>query len=187
MRVAILGSPFDPPHNGHLLMAKQTIDFGPRLDEVWLMPDFAHPWRKQIASARERLRMAGFLTSDKVRLSDLAIKKGGISFTIDIVRELREKFSHHFFWLIGSDTLKSFDKWKEAKNLLKEIPFLVFNRLDYPVRKSPPGFILINSPLLVCTDISSSKVRERVRRGLSISGMVPENVEKYIKEHKLYF
>lgn len=186
MRVAILGSPFDPPHNGHLLMVRQTIDFGPSLDEVWLMPDFAHPFRKQIASPRQRLRMASFLTGDKVKLSDLAIKKGGVSFTIDVVRELKEKFSHKFFWLIGSDTLKSFDKWKEPKKLVEEIPFLVFNRLDYPVRKLPRGFTLINSPLLVCTNVSSSKVRERVRRGLSISGMVPEKVEKYIEKHHLY-
>lgn len=186
MRIAILGSPFDPPHLGHLLVAQQTIDFGPGIDQVWLMPDFTHPWREQTASSKQRLEMAKFLANQSIRVSDLAIKRGKTSFAIDTVRELKKKFSHQFFWLIGSDALESFDQWKKPDELVKEIPFLVFSRLDYPVKKLPSGFTLIDSPLLICTDISSTKIRERIKKGLSIAGMAPEPARRYIKKHRLY-
>lgn len=162
--VAVLGGTFDPPHFGHLWLAKTTLATG-LVDEVWLMPNFSHPWREPIAKAQDRLAMCQFLENKKIRASKIEIKRKGKSYTIDTVRELKIRYHYDFFWLMGSDRLIDLNKWKRTRELLKETEFIVFPRM---------------------IKISSSKIRERVKKGQSISDLVPKEVEEYIRKHKLY-
>jgi len=190
MKIAILGGSFDPPHLGHLLVAQQTLDFL-NIDEVWLMPCFSHPFAKKMADPLFRLEMCKLSIGEayrrQLRVSDFEIRLKKQCFTIDTVRTLKKTFkADKFFWLIGSDNLADFRKWKDWQKLLKEIKFLVFPRIDYPVKKLPKGFILIKSEFLIYSNLSSDIIRERVKKGLPIKGMVTEEVEEYIKEHKLY-
>lgn len=186
MRVAILGGSFDPPHFGHLLVARQTLEFGPEIDQVWLMPCFSHPWRKPVAGISHRIKMARFLESQGIKVSDFEAKQKGVNYTIKTVRLLKRKLPYRFFWLIGSDLLKDFSKWREAEKLIQETRFLVFPRGEMLKTLLPQGFQLISSEILVVSNLSSSIIRERIKRDLPIKGMVPEGVEKYIKRYKLY-
>ena len=190
MRIAILGGSFDPPHLGHLLVAQQTLDFT-KVDEVWLMPCFSHPFDKKMTSGAIRLEMCKLVIEDfankKIRVSDFEIRLKEKSFTIDTVLTLKKTFkTDHFCWLIGSDNLAAFKKWKDWKNLLSEIKFLVFPRIDYPVKKLPKRFDLIKSKLAINSNLSSEVVRMRVKKGWSIKGMVTNGVEEYIYKNKLY-
>jgi len=190
VRIAILGGSFDPPHLGHLLVAQQTLDFS-NIDEVWLMPCFFHPFNKKMADSLDRLNMCelfvGRELNRKIRVSDFEVRLKKRCFTIDTVRTLKKTFkTDKFFWLIGSDNLADFKKWKDWEELLKEIKFLVFPRIDYPIKRLPKGFIPIKSKLLISSNLSSDIIRMRLKRRLSIKGMVTEEVEDYIKEHKLY-
>lgn len=172
-RVAVLGGAFDPPHLGHFGLAKTALKTG-LVDQVWLMPNFSHPWREAIAPAKDRLAMCKLLVNPpspapgglrRARVSDLEIKRRGKSYTIDTVRELKRKFPDYvFFWLMGSDRLIDLKKWKVIERLLKEIKFIVLPK----------------------TTVSSTKIRERIKKGLSISGLVPKKVEEYIRKHNLY-
>ncbi len=190
MRIAILGGAFDPPHLGHLLLAQQTLDFA-NIDEVWLMPCFSHPFNKKVTSGETRLELCKLAVKDfnnkKIRVCDFEIRLKKKSFTIETVTTLKKTFkAERFYWLIGSDNLKDFKKWKDWKNLVSEVKFFVFPRIDFPVKKLPTGFKMVNTKRPIASNLSSYIIRERLKKGLSIKGLVTEGVEKEIIENKMY-
>ncbi len=186
MKVGILGGSFDPPHFGHLLVTRQIREIV-GLDEVWLMPYFAHNWDKTISSAADRLALAKLIEEEGIKVSDEEITQANKSYTLDTVRRLKAKFTHTFFWIIGSDILREFSRWKEPEQLVKETTFLVFPRNGYPIPTTlPVGFQVVASSDLVTSNLSSTIVRNRLTKGLSVVGLIPEAVIRYIQEHKLY-
>jgi nicotinate-nucleotide adenylyltransferase len=104
--------------------------------------------------------------------------------TIHLLPLLPKEHTYHF--VIGSDQLPTFHLWGEWQQLLKEIPFFVFPRLGYPNDPLYEGMTMINDSSLVVSNISSTKIRDRVRRGLSIEPFVPPGVGEYIRTHNLY-
>ena len=187
MRIGILGGSFDPPHIGHLLVARQTRELA-RLDEVWLMPYFAHNWDPTVSPAFDRLSMTKLIEEKGIITSEEEIEKNEKSYTIDTVRRLKKHHaSHEFYWIVGSDTLPEFRLWKEAEALAREVKFLVFPRNGHPLPKVlPQGFSQVASPDLVITNISSSVVRNRFTKRLSVVGLIAPPVLDYIKKHNLY-
>ncbi len=186
MRTGIIGGSFDPPHLGHLLVALQTKEIM-NLDEIWLMPYFAHSWDSTVSSPQDRFRMTQLMQKNDIIASDEEIKIPTKSYTIETVRRLKEKHSHDFFWIIGSDTLSEFKKWKEYKQLMKEISFLVFPRNNYPLpKKVPTNFRAVLSPDLITSNISSTIIRNRLMKGLSVEELVPKPVLSYIQKRGLY-
>jgi nicotinate-nucleotide adenylyltransferase len=186
MKVGILGGSFDPPHFGHLLLARQTREiFG--LDEVWLMPYFAHSWDPTLSPAEDRLAMARLIEEPGIVVSEEETGEKAVNYTIDTVRRLKAKHKHEFFWIVGSDILDEFERWKDHEVLSREVPFLVFPRNGYPASSSlPPGFRLIDSHDIITSNISSTIVRKRLQKQHSVVGLVPESVLAYISKHKLY-
>ncbi len=186
MKIGILGGSFDPPHLGHILVARQTLEIM-KLDQVWLMPYFAHSWDSTFSSADNRLSMTKLTEEKKIIVSEEEISSKTKSYTIDTVRRLKQKFSHTFFWIIGSDELKDFKRWKDYQQLTKEITFLVFPRNGYPLPDiSSQGFSQVWSPDLVTSNISSTIVRSRLMKELSVAELISEPVLSYITKHKLY-
>lgn len=186
MKIGILGGSFDPPHFGHLLLARQTREIV-GLDEVWLMPYFAHNWDTTVSPAHDRLAMARLIEEPEIKASDEEIRQQTKSYTIDTVRRLKAKHLHQFYWIVGSDVVGEFNRWKDHDVLTREVQFLVFPRHGHPVSSAlPQGFTLVSSPDLVTSNISSTIIRKRLQRGHSVIGLIPERVLAYIKEHKLY-
>ena len=107
--------------------------------------------------------------------------------TVEIVPFLKRDFSKYkFTFIIGSDQLPSFHKWGKWQELLQEMPFLVFPRAGYSLKPLYKGMQVLQHPLLITTNISSSLVRERVKQKLPIDNLVPPKIKDYIKKHKLY-
>ena len=186
MKIGILGGSFDPPHFGHLLLARQTREIV-GLDEIWLMPYFAHSWDQTLSLVEDRLTMTRYIEEPGIVVSDEETNQKAVNYTIDTVRRLKSKHHHKFYWIVGSDILGEFERWKDHDELLHEVPFLVFPRNGYPTPTTPPsGFQLIYSPDIIASNISSTIVRKRLQRGHSVVGLVPEKVLSYIKDHKLY-
>lgn len=186
MRIGILGGSFDPPHFGHILVARQVKEFF-NLDEIWLMPYFMHSWDFTISSVQDRLAMAKMIEEPGIIVSDEEIKYKRKSYTIETVRRLKKQHSHTFFWIVGGDTLDNFKRWKRYEDLIREIKFIVFPRNGYYLSsKLPKGFELISSPELVTTNISSSIIRQRIVKNLSVDGLISNSVLSYIRKHKLY-
>lgn len=186
MKVGILGGSFDPPHFGHLLVARQTREIV-GLDQVWLMPYFAHNWDTTVSAASDRLAMARLIEEAGIMVSDEEVKQSVKSYTIETIRRLKSKYPHEFFWIVGSDVISEFARWKEPEALVKEVRFLVFSRNGYPLPQVlPPGFRAVSSTDIVTSNVSSTIVRNRLRKGLSVVGLIPEAVLGYIHEHGLY-
>ena len=187
MKIAILGGRFDPPHIGHFLVARQVLDFRKDIDKVLLVPAFQHQWKPIVAAPDDRLAMLKSFVTPGIEISDVEIKRKGISYSIDTIKTIKTETGAEIFWIVGSDILAEFHKWKKAENLLKLATFLIFPRDPHALPKViPQGFEVIKSEKLLTTNFSSTIVRERVLMGKSIKNIVPESVEMYIKEHKLY-
>ena len=187
MRIAILGGRFDPPHIGHFLIAQQTLELIPHIDRLLLVPAATHQWKPTEASEKDRLTMLAPFAKGKIEISDTEIKRGGISYSIDTIRHVKQQTKAEIFWIVGSDILSEFDRWEKKDELTRLATFLVFPRDPYHLPKRlPKGFTLVKSPDLLSTNISSTVIRNRIKAGKSISHLVPRETEEYIIKHELY-
>ncbi len=198
MRIGIYGGTFAPPHNGHV-KAAQAFFKAMELDLLYIIPT-AVPPHKQIDAAddpRHRLKMCerAFGELPRVLVSDMEIARGGRSYTVDTLRALAGE-DRRLFLLMGTDMMLTLDRWRESEEIFKLCYPIYMRRENDPiiegqivaknkeylarfgkiVRRVPVDFV----------DISSTEVRERVKRGAPIDDVVPREVAAYIKEHGLY-
>lgn len=209
MRVAVLGGSFDPPHNGHLHIAKMLLKHK-LCDKIILMPHFLHPFGKESLDPSHRLAMTKLLETKNIEVFDLEIKKEKISYTIDTLKALKtQSAKDDFVWIIGEDQIKDFRKWKDWKEIVERFGLIVVPRYARPPRGSPtatpeaqvlptsevtegllggerPNIIVIDTRTFKPLNISSSEIRKRIKEGLLINQLVPKGVEKYIIKNKLY-
>ncbi len=194
MRIAILGGSFDPPHNGHVKIAENVLK-KLAFDVVWLMPCFAHAFGKQLSPPQNRLSMARLLETSTVKISDFEIQKAGISISVETLEELAKQYpTDRFSWIIGSDQIKDFPKWDYWQEIISLYGLIIVKRdekenLEDKTKKALGMQTLDGITFLACEDIpniSSTEIREKVKRGESIDALVPKNIEEYIKKHGLY-
>lgn len=187
MKIGILGGSFDPPHLGHYFVIKQILEIRQDIDKILLMPAFKHQWKPIQASVNDRLAMLSSLVNKKTEISDVELKRQGVSYTVDTVREVKNKTNADIFWIVGSDILSEFHRWEKTEELLNFATFLVFPRDPHYIPENiPAGFEVMRDKNLITTSISSTAIRQRVKEGKSISYLVPKEVEKHIAKHKLY-
>ena len=186
-RIGILGGAFNPIHLGHLILAEQAKEqLG--LEGVVFVPSCLppHKKRKTLASAHDRYQMVELAVKDNpcFKVSDIELKRDGVSYSIDTVRQLRKRFSKaRLYFIVGSDFLEQFSVWKNIKNLSRLCKFVIAERPKYSVKKLPESMQSIRMRPL---EISSTDIRRRIRNKKSIRYLVPEKVRKYILKRKLY-
>ncbi len=183
MNIGLLGGAFNPPHAGHLMIARQVLDFTD-CDEVWFLPNYGQIPPKPVADVSHRLAMTKLLKMSGTRVSTLEIDHELDGDTIHLLPHLPS--GHAFRFIIGSDQLPTYHLWGSWKELLQRLPFLVFPRYGYPNEPVYPNMTVVSHELLVGTNISSSKIRQRIADGLSIDAFVPPEVAGYIRTHRLY-
>lgn len=185
MNIAILGGRFDPPHVWHFWAAQQILENVSDIDQVWLLPDYNNAFKPIIAQPAERIEMSHYLETGRIKLSTVAIARETITYTVDVVRELAKDPYNKYYWVVGSDVTAEFTRWRDYQKLSRLIQFLVYPRKDYPIKNLPSGFRRVEGNLLL-SNISSSLIRERVKKGLTITGLVFPEVEDYIRRRNLY-
>lgn len=187
MKIAVLGGRFDPIHIGHLLIARQVLEFDSTIDNVLFVPAYEHQWKPIQASPEDRIAMINSLLEEKMEVSGIEIKREGVSYSIDTIKALKEETGAEIIWVVGSDIVREFSRWKNSDELVKEATFLVFPRDPYKLPENlPEGFKLVQSPTLQVANFSSTVIRERIKSGKTIKFLVSDKVEQYIKEKNLY-
>lgn len=186
MNIAVFGGTFDPPHFGHLLVARQVLEAGIGIDEVWLLPANTNPDKQIFAQAHHRLAMARLLAGSGIGVSDIDIARGGDTYTKDTAVFFEKDTQNKFFWVIGSDLVSSMKKWQGYEYILQTVKLIIFPRPEYPIHEAPESAIVLGENKLLTANYSSTVIRARVAQGRSIAGLVPEKVEAYIKKNQLY-
>jgi len=198
MKIGVLGGTFDPIHLGHLKVAGE-VTARLNLTETIFIPA-GQPWLKAdnpISPAEHRVEMVRLAIAGKpgFKLSVMEVERPGPTYTVDTMAELRRQLGsgHELFFILGWDNLTQLPKWREPSRLIKLCRLVAVPRVDYPppdldsLDAAIPGLsqrvILLDEPRI---DINASEIRQRVRQGLPISHLVPEPVERYIKQHRLY-
>ena len=123
----------------------------------------------------------------KLKVDMTPVELGGLTETIKVVRRLREKYSEYeFVFVVGSDQLPTFHKWSHWEELLKEVRFLIVARKNSPLENIPANATVISGATYEPLEDSATRIREFIKMGKSIHGLVPLKVEEYITKHKLY-
>lgn len=188
-RIGVLGGTFDPPHVGHLVTA---IDVGQALAlDVVLMVVANEPWQKadrsDLSPAPVRLAMvrAAVEGVDGVEASDLEIRRGGPTYTVDTLDALRgAEPDAELFLILGADAAAGLDTWHDPQRLTGLCRIVVVDRPG-ATATPPSGFHceLVEVPRL---DVSSSDLRARVATGRSVRFLTPDAVVSLIRDERLY-
>jgi nicotinate-nucleotide adenylyltransferase len=188
-KVGIFGGTFDPIHMGHLITAQSVKEIR-KLDKIIFIPSFVSPHKADIKSStpEHRLNMIKLATEEVpfFDYSEMEILKGGISYTVNTLSELKKKYDELEF-IIGYDNIFQFHSWKEPDEIIKLAKIIVLKRKS----SLPAPFIdkYYNQAVFVQTrgiEISATDIRVRVKNGMPIHYLVPQKVKEYIYEHKLY-
>ncbi len=199
-RIGILGGTFDPPHLGHLLIA-ETARVALDLESVMFLPA-GEPWLKsgqRITPAEHRLRMVQLAVADNPDfcVSDCEIRRSGPSYTVDTLRELRRGLAAdaELYFIVGSDVLDQFHRWKEPEAILELCHLAVIERPGGPedgvaaLREQFPHVIDSGAVVSVAgprVDFSASDLRRVLAAGQSARYQIPDAVVSYIRRIGLY-
>lgn len=188
-KVGIFGGTFDPIHLGHLITAQSVCEIR-KLEKIIFIPAFISPFKSDVktSSPEDRLNMIK-LAIEGVPFfdySDLEIKKGGVSYTVDTLREFNKKYDSLEF-IIGYDNIFSFHTWKDPDEIMKLAKIIVLKRKS----SHPPPFKdeYYKEAVFVQTrgiEISATDIRERVKHNMPINYLVTPSVMEYIYKQKLY-
>ncbi|MBQ5321732.1 MAG: nicotinate (nicotinamide) nucleotide adenylyltransferase [Oscillospiraceae bacterium] len=196
-KLGILGGTFNPVHNGHIYLAKSFME-KLSLDKILLIPDALPPHKdfSKEAADEDRLNMLSLAAKDIPFLSvcDWEIKKGGKSYTYFTLLEMKKQNPEsEIYFLVGSDMFLSLESWFNYPEIMNMATFCAVarNKEDIALLQakkeyfSSLGFkteILKTEPL----EISSTEIREKIKKSENINELLPEAVAEYIRERKLY-
>ena len=189
-RIGILGGTFDPPHVGHIVAAV-GVRHVLSLHRVLVTPANI-PWQKRgvrdVTPIADRLAMAraAFANLEGIEVSTVELDRGGDTYTVDTLIALQEARPDDEHWLIvGSDVARHLDTWHRPEVVRSLTRMVVYERPG-SVGARPPAswpFELVDLPLI---DVSSTDIRDRVRRGEPIDGLVPPSVADIVRRRGLY-
>jgi len=191
-RVGLFGGTFNPIHNAHLLVA-ETAWSQFALSEVVFIPNGIPPHKQELLGVdkEDRFEMVRRAIAGRreFSVSRIEIDREGPSYTIDTIRALADDYPQGVCFIIGADRLLEIETWKEPEALLRSVPFLLAPRagISLSAFKAPPFDAASIHPLEMDeVDLSSTHLREMVRRGKAIDEWVPAAVAKYVDEQGLY-
>lgn len=185
MRIACLGTSANPPHLGHLNVARQILK-NKLADEIWLIVCWQHSFGKFLMPWKHRWKMAKMLEQKGIKACDIERQRKNKSYTIDTVKALKKKYPQHkFYWAIGSDLIASgeYKKWESWPQLKKEIQFLLIKRPGYSWAEAREKCFIKTK--IRGSNISSTLIRERLKKSLNIDSLVTAEIAQYLKKHNL--
>lgn len=197
-KLGIMGGTFDPIHNGHLA----TVEFVRKklgLEKVLFVPAYVAPHKigGAFSPAQDRYNMTALAIKENayLQLSDIELRREGVSYTYDTLIALRKKYGKEYelFFIVGADSVVALDSWHRVREIMQVCTFVAATRPGFAptVDKVIEDFGELGSKSILWVDtpevnISSTEIRERVKNGYSIKELVPEAVAEYIRQKDLY-
>jgi nicotinate-nucleotide adenylyltransferase len=194
LRLGVFGGTFDPPHLGHVAVARDVAD-GLRLDRLVWMPAGVPPHKpdQPVSPARVRLEMTRAAAAGEPRfeVSELEIHRAGPSYTVDTLRELRRAYPHaDLFLILGADELRTFATgWREPEAILELATLALMDRAGENAVTASPGLPGMERAVHVPVrrmDVSSTEVRALAATGGDVSTLVPAGVLAVMEREGLY-
>lgn len=193
-RIGLMGGSFNPVHCGHLRLARAALVSG-AADEVLFLPSGNPPHKRAgLADKRDRLAMVELAVRGEAGMGVCReeVERSGVIYTVDTLTILHSRMPDaQFRYLIGADTLAALDTWRRPEEVIRLCTLLVAARpgqeeLEALVARWRERGAIIE--LLPCApaDISSTAIRARAAAGLPLAGLVPPQVETYIRANGLY-
>ena len=203
MNIGLCGGTFDPFHRGHLapiLAVRDTMHW----EGIVFIPAWRQPFKldRRSASAYHRFGMAVVATQDEagVLVSPIELERGAVSYTVDTLETIRSAHQEGALdWIIGDDNVPDLEKWRNLDRILELANFVVLSRsgdarerlperlrgrVSSPSERGTCGSIVFASNATI--PISSTAIREKVRHGEAIDGLVDPRVSRYIERNRLY-
>jgi nicotinate-nucleotide adenylyltransferase len=187
MHVAICGGTFDPFHRGHLepvLHARESMQW----DRVIYVPAWKQPFKqdRDTASGFHRFAMAVLATRDYdwMYVSDIELRRGGTSYSVDTLAELHARYrGASFDWIIGEDNVAQLPRWREPERLFAMARFVVLTRGEGAHQTTDSRIVFAKAPPV---PVSATEIRQCVRDGKPIDAFVDPLVARYIQHNGLY-
>lgn len=195
--VILFGGSFDPIHIGHLIVARDVRE-KVGAEKVVFIPTYRTPLKEShSAPPEDRLNMVRLAVEGEegFEVEDYEVKKGGVSYTVETLEYLTGKLSGRPVLLLGADSMLRFHLWREPERIIEMADLMVVERdglmnrvreyvkTRFPVLKEGKNVFFVSTRRI---DVSATEVRRRVKEGKSIYCLVPEPVERYIRERGLY-
>jgi nicotinate-nucleotide adenylyltransferase len=188
MTVGLYFGSFNPVHIGHLAIANHIAQSS-AVQQVWLVVSPHNPLKKESSLLNEyhRLHLIQSAIEGETRLkaSTIEFSLPRPSYTVDTLTYLKEKHpSYKFAIIMGSDSIQNIHRWKNYEKLLQDYKVIVYKRPGFDVPIFDGATIeILDAPMF---DISSTRIREMVKRGLSIRYLVPDVVKDEIERNSYY-
>lgn len=199
-RIGIMGGTFNPIHIGHLMLAEQALESA-HLDQIWMIPTGCSYLKTKegitVLPGTERYDMVqrAIADNDRFRCLDIEIKRPGNSYSYETMEQLHREYPEHLFYFIcGADCLFTIEYWKCADRLFAACTVLAAVRGDADIADMQEKIDALEKKFgaqirllpFRRIEISSSEIRERRRKGLSVRYLVPDAVRVYMEEKGLY-
>ncbi|MGN1305406.1 MAG: nicotinate (nicotinamide) nucleotide adenylyltransferase [Oscillospiraceae bacterium] len=199
-RIALFGGSFNPVHNGHFNLVKETAEKN-GIDRVFVIPTFISPFKKDsggfVADGKDRLQMCrlAFESLPYVTVSGWELSQSEVSYSVNTVSHFHEEFpDDELFFIMGSDMLLSFDRWHRWKDILGMCTIIAASRenggSDIEELRKKAGQLSEYGRVIVTEistfELSSSEIREKILKNCDLSCYMDKNVVEYIKENHVY-
>nr|WP_321451086.1 nicotinate (nicotinamide) nucleotide adenylyltransferase [uncultured Carboxylicivirga sp.] len=188
-QIGLFFGSFNPIHIGHLALANYMCEFE-EMDEVWFVVSPQNPFKitDDLLNTDERIIMAKLATAayPKFKVEDIETRMPKPSYTIDTLTELRKEHNDCFFNIImGADNIVNVHQWKDSDRIISDYCILVYPRTGYTTNNLslPLSVKITDAPII---EISSTQIREWLKKGLNIPYFITPSVADYIDIQQLY-
>lgn len=194
-KLGFFGGSFNPPTRAHIELAMQTLTYF-NLDQIIFVPVGDQYSKKDLIPAKHRIEMLRQICDgEKLEVSDIELRMNHKLYAKDIFKILSEEYQgNELFFILGSDNLEKMPNWKNSTDLIKNYQYIILERnedVNKMIMKNElfskyrKNFLILKTKTQYQT-ISSTLVRNHLKKKQQIEAFVPEKIENYLKEHKLY-
>ena len=192
-RIAVMGGTFNPIHYAHLISAEQ-VRTGLGYDKILFIPSARPPHKVadvDIIEPEHRYQMvlSAIAENPHFEVSRIELERAGPSYTIETLKALKKRYGEttELAWIIGADSLIEYKVWRDFDEVLARCVMIATTRPSYDLNRVPLEIRKrVTTFPITGVDISATVIRERIRKGLSIRYLVPEDVQAYIHRYQLY-